>query len=89
MGQDGSNGGVLTSRLKKYIFMRRFVFCYFAWLLCLGAEERWTKVETANFTLYTRDSEKQARKAAQQFEEAHLFFESLWRKLDKDPYFQF
>lgn len=50
----------------------------------LFAETKWTKVESPNFTLYTLDGEKEARRAAQQFEEAHLFFESIWRKLDRD-----
>lgn len=50
----------------------------------LFAESKWTKVESPNFTLYTLDGEKEARRAAQQFEEAHLFFESIWRKLDRD-----
>jgi hypothetical protein len=50
----------------------------------LRAVERWTKIETPNFTLYTLDGEKEARRAAQQFEEAHRFFESLWRKLDRE-----
>ncbi len=48
------------------------------------AETKWTKLESPNFTLYTLDGEKEARRAAQQFEEAHLFFESIWRKLDRD-----
>lgn len=33
---------------------------------------------------YTYDNEKQARRAAQQFEETRQFFESIWRKLDRD-----
>ncbi len=58
------------------------VFCSF---VCnLAAEPKWTKIETPNFTLYTLDSEKEARRAAQHFEEAHRFFESIWRKLDRD-----
>jgi hypothetical protein len=57
-------------------------------LCCLvgltSAETRWTKIETPNFTLYALDGEKEARRAAQQFEEAHRFFESIWRKLGRD-----
>ncbi|MDX2269433.1 MAG: hypothetical protein NW208_15115 [Bryobacter sp.] len=49
-----------------------------------AASTQWVKLETPSFTLYTRDNERQARRAAAQFEQVHRFFEASWRKLDRD-----
>lgn len=44
----------------------------------LGAEEKWIRLRTANFEIYTPLSEKKARETVLYFEQLREFFEGYW-----------
>jgi tetratricopeptide (TPR) repeat protein len=47
-------------------------------VLPLGAEEKWVRLRTANFEVYTPQGEKKARETALYFEQLREFFEGYW-----------
>ena len=61
--------------------MRYLLYCFVALMLdsALIAEEKWIRLQTANFEIYTPQSEKKARETALYFEQLREFFLSYWR----------
>jgi hypothetical protein len=60
------------------------VFCPCA-SLPAGAEEKWSEVRSAHFTVQTPGSEKDGRKIADQFEQIRALFHSAFPTLRIDP----